>query len=406
MEAVVRRGIGPVRRVLGEAALLAATLLVVSCATNSGSAGPAGPRDATGTASDAGHSGHAKPFTPPPAAPLRAGERFVTTKIPQPYTPKAPNGGTDEYRCFLVDPLLTSAAFLTGSQFLPQNTDIVHHAIFFRISPGDASKARAVDASTPDEGWTCFGDAGIGADAAWVAHWAPGANETLLAPGIGYPMPPGSLLVMQVHFNLLATGGKPGGSEQSGIRLRLADGAANLSALQTTLLPAPVELPCVAGESGPLCDRAAAVADVTRRFGEDVGSIEAGLNQHCSHGTVTAAPTQHCDQPVRQAGTVYALAGHMHLLGRSIKIELNPDTPAAQTLLDVPVYNFDNQAIRPLAKPVAVKPGDVMRVTCTHDVNLRKLLPALRTAPPRYVVWGDGTSDEMCLGLVIWSPQS
>jgi hypothetical protein len=24
--------------------------------------------------------------------------------------------------------------------------------------------------------------------------------------------------------------------------------------------------------------------------------------------------------------------------------------------------------------------------------------------PPRYVVWGDGTSDEMCLGLMIWAP--
>ena len=38
-------------------------------------------------------------------------------------------------------------------------------------------------------------------------------------------MPPGSLLVMQVHYNLLATGGKPVGADQSGIRLRLADGS-------------------------------------------------------------------------------------------------------------------------------------------------------------------------------------
>jgi hypothetical protein len=94
----------------------------------------------------------------------------------------------------------------------------------------------------------------------------------------------------------------------------------------------------------------------------------------------------------------------MHLLGRSIKVELNPGTPGAQTLLDVPNYNFDDQAIRPLAKPVTVKPGDTFRVTCTHDAGLRKLLPQLRNVPPRYVVWGDGTSDEMCLGLVIWSP--
>jgi hypothetical protein len=38
-------------------------------------------------------------------------------------------------------------------------------------------------------------------------------------------------------------------------------------------------------------------------------------------------------------------------------------------------------------------------VTCTHDATLRRLLPALSKFPPRCVVWGDGSSDEMCLGL-------
>ena len=93
----------------------------------------------------------------------------------------------------------------------------------------------------------------------------------------------------------------------------------------------------------------------------------------------------------------------MHLLGRSITVELNPGTPKAQMLLDVPAYNFDNQGARPLAKPVRVKPGDTYRVTCTHDAVLRSQLPELRPLEPRYVVWGSGTSDEMCLAIVIWS---
>jgi hypothetical protein len=46
----------------------------------------------------------------------------------------------------------------------------------------------------------------------------------------------------------------------------------------------------------------------------------------------------------------------------------------------------------------------VIRVTCTHDAGLRKLVPQLQPLPPRYVVWGDGTSDEMCLGLIIGTP--
>ena len=388
------------KRLLGGVTAIVLGLLVAGCSPASGGTGAA----PSGTAVDhTEHAGHGVSASPPPAAPLRPGERFVTVTMPEPYTPHAPSGGTDEYRCFLVDPKLTSAGYLTGSQFLPQNSAIVHHAIFFRITPEQAARAREVDDGTPGEGWTCFGDAGLGGQSAWVAAWAPGANETLLGAGLGYPMPAGSMLVMQVHYNLLATGGKPGGSDQSGIRLRLADGAGRMTALQTMLLPAPVELPCAPAESGPLCDRKAAVADVRKRFGTEIGATEAGLVETCDGGTVRPGPTQSCDYPARQSGTAYALAGHMHLLGRSIKVELNPGTPGARTLLDVPNYNFDNQAVQPLAAPVAVHRGDVLRVTCAHDAGLRALLPALRGTPPRYVVWGDGTSDEMCLGMLIWS---
>ena len=392
------------RRLGALAAGLAAVLIVAGCGNGSTGSGGLGGTTSADSSAAAGHEHGTGAI--PAAQPLRAGEHFVTLQMPQPYEPVAPSGGTDEYRCFLVDPKLTTSAYLTGSQFLPQNTAIVHHAIFFRVGPGQAAQARAVDAADPGEGWTCFGDAGIGGDAGWVAHWAPGANETLLSAGVGYPMPPGSLLVMQVHYNLLASGGKPAGTDRSSIRLRLTDGAKKLAPLDTMKLPAPVELPCAAGESGALCDRSAAIADVGRRFGDDVGSAEDGLVHMCDNGTPAPGVTQRCDHPVQQAGTIYAVAGHMHLLGRAIKIELNPGTAGARTLLDIPQYNFDDQAIHPLATPLAVKPGDTLRVTCTHDAGLRKLLPQLRKLPPRYVVWGDGTSDEMCLGLVIWSPQT
>jgi Copper type II ascorbate-dependent monooxygenase, C-terminal domain len=381
------------------ATALASLALVAGCAP--GRTGPA----ANGAGSIATRAAPAGPrFVPPKAAPLRAGERFTTLTMTSAYTPSAPNGGTDEYRCFLVDPHLSASEFLTGSQFLPQNVAIVHHAIFFRVDPQGAAAARARDAGAPGAGWTCFGDAGIGAAASWVAHWAPGANETLLAPGLGFPMPPGSQLIMQIHYNLLATDGKPAGSDRSGIRLRLAAAGSHLIALQTMLLPAPVDLPCPRTESGPLCDRDAALADLVHRFGPSARSMVNGLAWLCAGGAAPPGSTQHCDHPVYRAGTIYALAGHMHLLGRSIRIDLNPGSARARVLLNVPVYDFDNQGIRPLRTPVTVRPGDVLRVTCTHDATLRGKLPQLDQLPPRYVLWGDGTSDEMCLGLVIWSP--
>lgn len=351
---------------------------------------------------------HDHEFSVSPAEPLRAGEYFAELGLPAAYTPRAPHGGTDEYRCFILDANLAAPSFLTGTQFLPQNPAIVHHAILFQIHPENAERARQHDRDTPGQGWPCFGNAGLddgtgqGGEAAWIGSWAPGTTETLLAPKLGHPIPVGGLLVIQIHYNLLATDGRPDGSDRSSIRLRLNDGTPGMTPLTTELLLAPVELPCQPAESGPLCDRAAAVADVRQRFGERSGETIAALNADCNGGGVPAAgSTQRCDTPVTAPATIHALGAHMHLLGRSLTVELNPGTARSRTLLDVPNYDFDDQAVRPLREPVRVEPGDILRVTCTHDATLRQRLPQLRRTAPRYVVWGEGTTDEMCLGIVI-----
>ncbi|MFI5938254.1 monooxygenase [Actinoplanes sp. NPDC051494] len=379
------------------AAALASLLLIAGCGPGTAAESAGAPETAESSAS--GHAGHGS-GTEPPAAPLRAGEEFLDLAMPAAYQPAAPNGGTDEYRCFVVDPGLTENAFLTGSRFLPQNAAIVHHAIFYRLSPAQAVEAASVDAATPEQGWTCFGGAGVGGQTAWVAHWAPGAGETLLPDGFGFEMEPGSKLVMQVHYNLLGVDAAAPATDRSGIQVRVS--RAPHKKLETALALAPIELPCEAGTSGPLCDRATAVADVEKRFGKESGAMVQQLSQMCRP---VAGNTQHCDQPVEQAGTIYMAAGHMHLLGRSIKVEVDPGTPRARTVVDVPRYDFDNQALVPLAKPVSVAKGDVVRVTCTHDASLRTQLPQLKTLPPRYVVWGEGTSDEMCLGIMVFAPQ-
>jgi hypothetical protein len=355
----------------------------------------------------------ADPAAVAPVTKLRTGERFQTLFMQNAYTPNPPEHGTDDYRCFLVDPTLTGKSYLTGSQFLPDNADLVHHAIFFKLEKQDVAEAKALDAKAPGDGWTCFSGPGIGNQATqlrgapWLAAWAPGAKESLAAKGTGYEMEPGTQIIMQVHYNLLATGGKATGADKSGIRLRFADAGSKLEPLHTTLLVAPIELPCPPGETGKLCNRDMSVFDTIRRFGDEAGFTVAGLNLICNDGRKPKpGNTQHCDRTMKQTMVVQAVAGHMHLLGRSIKVDLNPGTKKAKNLLDVPVYDFDEQGARKLAKPVTVKAGDTLRVTCTHEATLRSQLPQLKTLQPRYVVWGEGTSDEMCLGVVIWSAES
>jgi hypothetical protein len=113
-----------------------------------------------------------------------------------------------------------------------------------------------------------------------------------------------------------------------------------------------------------------------------------------------AGNTTSCVWPAPDHASVVRVTAHMHLLGRGMQIVLNPGTAHPITLLDVTNYNFDYQRSYDLAKPVALGPGDTIGVTCTYDPTLRQKLPSLRKLPPRFVTWGDGSSDEMCLGLV------
>ena len=393
------------RSVVGVGVLAAA----VGC---SAAAEPAGEQAAAraGASAVTAHPSHAATATR--TAPLRPGERFTTISVARPYAPRPPAGGTDEYRCFLVDPGLREPAYLTGSRFQPANAGIVHHAIVYQVRPADVPLAQALDGRDLGDGWTCFGGTGIaGTDPAralaaggdWIAAWAPGGTEEGRLPaGTGYRIEPGAQLVLQVHYNMLQA--PAGASDRPAIRLRLAPGNARVVPLRTQLLPAPVELPCAAGESGPLCDRTTAVLDVMRRFGPPAGARVAGLRLLCAPGGRARAGTvQSCDHPVRYTGRVYALAGHMHLLGTRVTVQLNPGRPGARTLLDVNPYSFHDQRSVSLPRPVAVRAGDVLRVTCTHDVTQRRHLAELRGLPPRYVVWGDGTADEMCLGIVVHS---
>jgi hypothetical protein len=403
------------------AALVCGALVLAGCAaTGSHDHGATGVASAAPSASSTAHGdGHTISASPPPSpAPLEKGERFVEVGVADDlpggvYRPSAPEGGTDDYRCFLADPGITADSFVTGVQFLPANPAVVHHSIVFRVEPDQVQSALAKDAEDDQPGWQCFGGPGIaasssnaqtvsGLDAApWLAGWAPGGRENRFSDGVGVPLAAGSRVVIQMHYNLRVAQGDAA-ADSTHVRLRVSS-RDDLTPMRTMLLPAPVELPCAPGQSGPLCERGSSVLDVTRRFGPGAQRQVGGLQLLCGGDPFApkAGETQSCVRPIRTATTVQAAAGHMHLLGKSITIVANEGTARETTLLDIPVWDFDNQSARPLAEPVALKPGDTVTVTCTHDATLRDRLPALQDVPDRYVVWGEGTTDEMCLGILL-----
>jgi hypothetical protein len=342
----------------------------------------------------------------------RAGETVRVLELPAPYSPRKARGATDDYHCFLLDPGLDQDSFVTSSRIDPGARPQVHHVILFRVAPQQVAAAEQLDAHTPEPGWSCFGGTGLEFgevrsrqdalkfldDAQWIAAWAPGGGSNRLADGLGIPLAKGSRLVMQVHYNLL-NGSR---ADRSKVVLTTLPASAGLKTVTAMLLPAPVELPCPAGAKAALCDRTAALDDLARKYGPQAPYTEIGLLLLCGKdaGRPPAGANTSCDRRIERATTILGVLGHMHLLGVSIRIELNPGRPDRRVLLDIPRWDFHWQSLYRLAEPVVAQPGDTIRVTCRHSQALRASPEYVGPKTPRYVMWGEGTTDEMCLGVL------
>jgi Copper type II ascorbate-dependent monooxygenase, C-terminal domain len=341
----------------------------------------------------------------------------VTLAPPKAYLPHATTGGLDDYHCFLLDPKLTDDAYVTGALIRPQRTGIVHHVILFEAAGAQAAAAEQLNAASGGKGWTCFGGPGLPPDLSgtdsllrlgsppWLAAWVPGHVTNSLPSGAGILLHRGAKIVMQVHYNLI----EAAGPDRSRVVLRLRPATTPLTALQTVLVAAPVELPCPAGVVGPSCSRRQAIQDEVTKYGATNAFIPSALLRLCGKtladfpqdvGTGTSIGAS-CDRAIDRRMTIYGVAGHMHLRGRDISVVVDPGTAKEQTLLHIPAWDFHWQDIYFLQQPVVVGPGDTVRVRCTFD-NSRAAQPVVgaKQLAPRYVVWGEGTTDEMCLAVM------
>ena len=118
------------------------------------------------------------------------------------------------------------------------------------------------------------------------------------------------------------------------------------------LLPGPVELACAKGEAGALCDRNEALFDLARKYGPTAAFTPAGLLILCrgSAATPRASAESSCDRRISTPTTIHVAAGHMHLLGSSIRLELNPGTARVEGAARHPALGL------PLAERVHPRP--------------------------------------------------
>ena len=333
-------------------------------------------------------SGHSPPVT------------SVSMTAAHPYRPVAAPGTSDDYHCTLVDPHVSRNEYIVSSKFSP-GSDEVHHAALFLLPPSLA--ATAEQDNRGGRGWTCFGlplpssDPGGLAAVPLLTFWTPGAGVDNFPHGTGVPLPAGSLVVMQVHYTLLL-GDRP---VRNSLVLGTVPATTPLLPLHTDLMLAPPDIPCPAGVTGPLCNRDASLADLGQRFGQmalvEVNGIEALCGNDPADPPVGDSAS--CTSRIEKNGYIDRVYAHMHLLGDTFTMVLNPGTPQAKTVLDVPNFDFHDQKSYNLARPIPVSAGEPVRVTCSYDPTRAQELPLLRRAPPHFVTWGDGSTDEMCIGI-------
>lgn len=298
-------------------------------------------------------------------------------EMPEAYSPRQ---SPDDYRCFVLDWKEEKKTFVVGMNVVPGNSKIVHHAIAFLIPPEGAEEYLKLDAAEPGPGYTCFGGAGGKARPGWLGAWAPGGGAAMYPPDTGIPVRPGSKVVLQVHYNTLASDGPV--SDVTAIELALAPSVERNAALipwanPNWLKPGGMVIPPYE-------------ANVTHTFSfapsQALGWLSGGVLPSASR--------------VR----IWSAALHQHLLGKSGRIEIEKANGEKQCLLDVPRWDFHWQRGYGFSKEQVLEAADKLRITCTWD-NSAEHQPFIdgQRGMPRQVEWGEGTTDEMCLGVLFVS---
>ncbi len=324
----------------------------------------------------------------------------------------APNAQlSDEYRCFILEPKLSGERFLSGYDIAPGNRKVVHHVLMYELPGNLKDEALQLERAENDGrgGYTCFGGPRVGSGLQPIGAWAPGSAGVKFPTGTGARLRDGSSLLVQVHYNL-ANGAAP---DRTAINLELAPQGTKLKPLLNFGPVAPVEVACAGttpSDPKDACSREAAYARVLqlnnsrgnqrRRDGRDLKTCNQPLEWFQHPVDVTRIETS-CEYAVPARFTVYGVLGHMHYLGRSIKLEILHPDGSSHVLLDIPRWDFHWQGFYWLQEPVGVKAGDKLRIACVFD-NSKANQPYLNgeQRQPRYRVWGEGTEEEMCLGYV------
>ena len=257
--------------------------------------------------------------------------------------------GEDEYRQFIIPTNFETDMYIQAVDVQPGNRKTVHHVIPYLDVNGEARK---LDAEDPKPGYVTEGT-GPGFDAAGsLGGWAPGVTPSVLPEGVGYFLPKGADIVMQVHYY------RTGHVEYDRSRL----------GLYFSKTP----------DTAPLHIGSAINSEFVIPPGEAWHEVLA-------------------DRNVKE--DVYLLGAwpHMHLLGRDMHLIATTPEGEAHELIWVKDWDFNWQDIYHYQAPLFLPAGTKINLVAHFDNSAAN--PANPHTPPIPVGWGEKTTDEMCIGF-------
>ncbi len=288
--------------------------------------------------------GKASDLPPKPVFPegWELGKPDIILKLPRPYT--IPAEGRDVYVHFPFDLKQRKDIYLRGVEVRPSNRRVAHHGVGLLDSSGTARK---LDAAAEGQGYERFGGPGFLATGV-TPGYVPGQTSRFFEKGSAITIKKGTDLVLQMHYH------PTGRVEQDQVEVGL---------YLTNEPPVRHILGLLMG---------------TEKV--DIPAGEAHYIQRDSFKLPVAM----------KALNVW---GHMHLIGKDLKVWAERPDGTTEKLLWIQDWDFNWQDTYLYRDPVPLPAGTTVHAEFRWDNTAAH--PRNPHSPPQRIVHGEGSDNEM-----------
>lgn len=316
------------------------------------------------------------------------GEPDLKLTMPEPYALGA--DGDDEFRVFVLPTDFPEDRWIRAVDFKPGNRKVVHHVIAAVDSSG---VARERDAKDPKPGYEAVGGFGQGVPIrAFLPIWTPGSKSRYAPEGAGYLLPKGADVLIQLHYH---KSGKPE-TDATTIGLYLSDRPLSKPINTGFVFPTigPLQMVKITAQA-KAAQKAGKRLDMTDML-RDVLVIPAGSERYEVKGSSSSGMR---GRALNRDLLITGVMPHMHWLGKDFTFwAVLPDEKKTRVpLIKIDHWDFNWQGTYAFAEPVRLPKGSYLEMEA--HFNNTAANPANPSNPPKTVRWGDGTNDEMCLGI-------